>query len=208
MLAAGGYVHDTVGEDMELVVRLRRLGKERGGPSAVAFVPDPVAWTEVPESLRVLGRQRDRWQRGLADVLWRHRRVFGNPRYGAMGLVVFPYFVLVELLGPVVEALGVIGLGAALAVGAVDLEFAALFFLVAYGFGLVLSFATLILEDLGARRYERLRDRLVMLPWVVVESLGYRQLTVAWRVRGLVRYLQRRSDWGAMTRTGFTMEKP
>ena len=206
MLAAGGYLHDTVGEDMELVVRLRRRGLESGGRHRVAFVPDPVAWTEVPESLRTLGRQRDRWQRGLADVLWRHRRLLGNPRYGALGLVAFPYFVAVELLGPVIEALGLIGLAVALAVGAVDFTFAGLFFLVAYGFGLVLSAMTLLLEDFGARRYERVRDRLVMLPWLVLESLGYRQLTVVWRLRGLWRYLRGRSDWGTMTRRGFAAE--
>ncbi len=68
VLEVGGYVHDTVGEDMELIADLRRQGQERGTASRVDFVPDPVAWTEVPESLRVLGRQRDRWHRGLTDV--------------------------------------------------------------------------------------------------------------------------------------------
>ena len=87
VLDIGGYAHDTVGEDMELVIRLRRRGYETGGPSDVDFVPDPVAWTEVPESLRVLGRQRDRWHRGLCDVLWRHRKVLFNRRYGSMGWV-------------------------------------------------------------------------------------------------------------------------
>src|SRR5580765_5366333 len=105
---AGGYLHDTVGEDMELVLRLKRLSYERAGPGKIAFVPDPVAWTEVPESAKVLGRQRDRWHRGLADVLWRHRRMMFNPRYGTLGLVGFPYFFFVELLGPVVEAFGVV----------------------------------------------------------------------------------------------------
>jgi cellulose synthase/poly-beta-1,6-N-acetylglucosamine synthase-like glycosyltransferase len=203
MWAVGGYVHDTVGEDMELVASLRRRGIEQKGPSVVRFVPDPVAWTEVPESLRTLGRQRDRWQRGLADVLWRQRRLILNARYGALGLVVLPYFVAVELLGPVIEALGIVGLAAALVLGAVDSGFAILFFLVAYGYGLILSLVTLALEDYGARRYETVRDRLIMLAWAVVENLGYRQLTVLWRVRGLARYLRGRQDWGTMTRRGF-----
>ncbi|MCA1689562.1 MAG: glycosyltransferase family 2 protein, partial [Actinobacteria bacterium] len=86
-IEAGGYERATVGEDMELVARLRKRGIERNGPRRVEFIPDPVAWTEVPESLRVLGRQRDRWHRGLADVLWRHRRVLFNPRYGTLGLL-------------------------------------------------------------------------------------------------------------------------
>ncbi len=206
MIAAGGYVHDTVGEDMELVANLRRRGIEHGGPKQVRFVPDPVAWTEVPDSLGVLGRQRDRWQRGLADVLWRHRRLLLNPRYGALGLVVMPYFVAVELCGPIIEALGLVGLAVSLPMGVVDLNFAIIIFLAAYGYGLILSAFTLLLEDLGARAYDRLSDRLVMLPWVVLESFGYRQLTVVWRLRGHWRYLRGRQDWGAMARSGFRTE--
>jgi len=203
MIAAGGYAHDTVGEDMELVVNLRRRAAVSGGPGRIVFVPDPVAWTEVPESLRVLGRQRDRWQRGLADVLWRHRALIGNVRHRALGLVVMPYFVIVELLGPIVEVLGLIGLVAALALGAVDVPFALFFFAAAYGFGLLLTMFTLVLEEVGARRYEGWMDRLLMLVWAAAESLGYRQLTVLWRVRGLVNYARGRREWGVMTRRGF-----
>lgn len=203
MLAAGGWLHDTVGEDMELVVRLRRLGYESNGPSGVVFVPDPTAWTEVPESWGVLGRQRDRWHRGLTDTLWRHRALIGNPRYGAMGLVVFPYFVLVELLAPVVEALGLLILAATLAVGIIDTTFAALFFALAIGIGLVLSVATLLLDQAAFMRFRRPRDLAWLVWWSVAENLGYRQMTVYWRLRGLVKYMRGRSDWGAMTRKGF-----
>jgi len=200
---AGGYAHDTVGEDMELVVKLRRRSFEQKDPKRISFIPDPVAWTEVPESLRVLGRQRDRWHRGLSDVLRRHRRVFLNPRYGAMGVVVYPYFVMVELLAPVVEAVGLLGLAAGLALGAVDLSFAALFFLVAYGLGVVLASFTFALEELSFHRYERLSDRAMLVVWALFESLGYRQLTVVWRLRGIWKFLRRRTDWGAMRRVGF-----
>ena len=160
----------------------------------------------MPESLSGLGRQRDRWQRGLADVLWRHRRMMLNPRYGALGMVVMPYFVAVELCGPIIEALGLVGLAISLPLGVVDLNFAIMIFLAAYGYGLILSAATLVLEDLAARAYDRVADRLVMLPWVVLESFGYRQLTVWWRLRGLWGYLRGRQDWGAMARSGFQTE--
>lgn len=203
ILKAGGYRHDTVGEDMELVVRLKRLSYERGEPGDIAFVPDPVAWTEAPENLRTLGRQRDRWHRGLADVLWRHRGMFFNPRYGVTGLVVFPYFVLVELLAPVIEAFGVIGLVVGLALGYVDWAFAALFYLTAYGLGTALTALTLVLEDLSFHRYSTLRDRLLLVWWALLENLGYRQLTVWWRLRGLWSYFRGRKQWGAMERRGF-----
>jgi cellulose synthase/poly-beta-1,6-N-acetylglucosamine synthase-like glycosyltransferase len=203
MIEAGGYRHDTVGEDMELVVRMRRLARERGGPEQIVFVPDPVAWTEVPRRLRILGRQRDRWHRGLADVIERHRGVILNPRYGAMGLVVAPYFLFVELLAPVVELAGVVIAIVGLILGLVDVEFALLFLLVAYGLGLVLTVLTLALEEWTFCGYGGLRDRLTLLAFGALESVGYRQLTAFWRVRGLVRHWRGHADWGAMEREGF-----
>jgi cellulose synthase/poly-beta-1,6-N-acetylglucosamine synthase-like glycosyltransferase len=155
--------------------------------------------------VRVLGRQRDRWHRGLADVLWRHRRVFGRPRYGSLGLVAFPYFVFVELLAPVIEALGLLGLVAGLSVGAVDWSFAALFFAVAYGLGIVMSIFTIALEEWSYRAYGGLRDRLRLAAWALAEGLGYREITTVWRLRGLVKYMRGKTEWGVMTRTGFAV---
>ena len=203
VLNAGGYLHDTVGEDMELVVRLKRLSYENGGPGKIAFVPDPVAWTEVPESRKVLGRQRDRWHRGLADVLWRHRRMLLNSRYGVTGLLVYPYYAFVELLAPVVEAMGLVGLVLGLVFGVVDWTFAGLFYLTAYGLGTALTAFTLILEDLSFHRYNSFRDRALLFWWALLENMGYRQLTVWWRLRGLWKFIRGRKDWGAMERKGF-----
>ena len=209
VIGAGGYLHGTVGEDMELVARLRRQGIEQGTAHRVEFIPDPVAWTEAPQSLADLGRQRDRWQRGLADVLWRYRGVAFRPRYGTLGIVAFPYFLLVELLAPIVEALGLLGLAAGLALGAVDGTFALLFFLVAYGFGILLSLLTLVLDELSFRRYPQIRDGILLVVWAVVESFGYRQLTTYWRLRGIAKFLRGRTEWGAMTRSGLaTADEP
>jgi cellulose synthase/poly-beta-1,6-N-acetylglucosamine synthase-like glycosyltransferase len=204
MIAAGGYLHDTVGEDMELVLRLRRLGYEQGGPHRVDFIPDPVAWTEAPSSLRVLGRQRDRWQRGLADVLWRHRRLAFNPKYGAMGMVSYPYFVVNELLAPVIEAIGLIGLVLGLMLTAIDWPFAILYFLTAYGLGACLTLFSLVLEEMNFARYHTFWDRVMLVVWALLENLGYRQMTVWWRLRGMFNYLRGSRAWGKMDRTGFT----
>ncbi len=184
VIAIGGYAHDTVGEDMEIVARLRCHGYDSKGPTQIAFIPDPVAWTEVPESCRILGRQRDRWHRGLAEVLWRHRDLMLNRRYGALGLVVFPAFVTIELLAPLIEALGLLGTIAGLAVGAVDVPFALCFFLFAYGYGVLLSMFALVMEEWSYHRYDDIRDRVVLVGWTLLENFGYRQLTVVWRLRG------------------------
>ena len=203
VLAAGGYLHGTVGEDMELVARLRATSP-RGAPTVVQFVPDPVAWTEVPETLRVLGRQRDRWHRGLSDVLWRYRGSILNPRKGRLGLVVYPYFLFVELLAPVVEAFGLLYMGARLLLGIADLRFVVAFVLLTYVWGLVLSLWSIALDGIAFPRGHRRRDELLLILWAVAEQVGFRQLTIFWRLRGVVKYLQGSTEWGAMTRRGFS----
>ena len=205
MLGAGGYAHDALGEDMELIVKLRCPMYEEGRPHRVAFIPDPVAWTEAPDTLRGLSSQRDRWHRGLADVIWRYRHVSFNRRYGAMGLVVYPYFFFVELLAPVLEAVGLIILVVGLAVGAVNGPFAALFFAAAYGYGLLLTMLSLLLEEIFYRRYQSWQDRMWLITWTILENFGYRQLTVLWRLRGLVQFLRGQKGWGTMERRGFTL---
>ena len=203
VLAVGGYAHGTVGEDMELVVRLRRRGIEQGGPSRAQFIPDPVAWTEVPPTLSVLVRQRDRWHRGLADSLWRHRDLFFNRRYGKMGLISYPYFVLVELLAPVVEAWGLLVVVVSLYLGILGHEFALAFFLVAYVYGSVLSVVAMLLDENAFGGLESIKDRLLLLFWALLESLGYRQVTVYSRLKGLVKFFLGRKEWGKMERAGF-----
>ena len=207
VIETGGYLHDTVGEDLELVMRLRRQGYETDGPHRIAFVPDPIAWTEVPARTRTLRRQRDRWHRGLADALWRHRRTFLNPRYGAMGMFVYPYFLFVELLAPVVELIGWIGLVIGIALGVLNYEFAILFFLVAYGLGAVLTLVTLLLEEISFARYTRMRDRARLVGWALLENLGYRQATVVWRLAGIWSFLRGSRAWGTMERRGFEPAK-
>ncbi len=203
VIAVGGYTKGTVGEDMELVLRLRRRAYEERQPHRVDFIPDSVAWTEVPELPRVLGRQRDRWHRGLAECLWRHRQVLLNPRYGTMGMLVFPFFFFGELLAPVVEAIGLVVMPVGLLIHAINIPFAVLFLVAAYGYGFALSVLSLVLDVLSFDRYQRLQDKLVLLGWTILEYFGYHQLTVIWRLQGLIRLLRRGAGWGKMERRGF-----
>ncbi len=204
MLAVGGYEDETVGEDMELIAALRRHGHETNGPRRVEFVPEPVAWTEVPESLRTLGRQRDRWHRGLADVLWRHHATVLRRRYGALGLIAMPYFILIELLAPVIEAAGLLLLLLSFLFLGFNEQFALLFLLVAYGLGLLITTATILTDELTLRSFGRSRQTFRLLVWALIEPLGFRQLTVLWRLRGLISWLRGDRQWGQMTRRGFS----
>ena len=203
VVEAGGFATDTVGEDMELVVRLHQRCRTLRIPYSVTFVPDPVAWTECPETFRDLGRQRDRWQRGLSESLLHHRRLLLNPRFGRIGLLAFPYFFFLEMLGPAVELAGYVAFAVLVATGRADGPFVVLFLLVAFGFGVALSVAAVGLEELSFRRYPRLRDVVRLFALAVLENFGYRQLSTFWRVRGMFSTLRRKKGWGAMTRKGF-----
>ncbi|NJD18328.1 MAG: glycosyltransferase, partial [Gemmatimonadetes bacterium] len=138
---AGGYATDTVGEDMELVVRLHRHCSERRVPYRIHFVPDPVAWTECPESLSALSRQRDRWQRGLIQSLVRHRVMLLNGTYGKAGLLAYPYFFFLEMLSPVIETLGYLSFAFTVAAGHADWALVSAFLSVAVVLGVALSLA-------------------------------------------------------------------
>lgn len=208
MLAVGGYRADTVGEDIELVVRMRRHGIETGGRTAVTFVADPIAWTEAPSSLRVLGRQRDRWQRGLADTLHRHRRLGLNPRYRTLGLLAYPYYFGIELLGPVLEAVGVATLMLAALAGSPDLARTGLLLVILYVWGVAVSIATLLVYQWSSGDPYPARDLPRLVAFAVVEYLGYHQLTVMWRLRGMARFLRGDREWGHMVRAGFDPAVP
>ncbi len=203
VLKCGGYKHDTVGEDMELVVRMHRYCLENKIPYRVDFVPDPVCWTEAPETLKILGRQRNRWHRGLLDTLIIHRKMLFNKRYGVLGLVSVPYFTIIELFGPVIEAIGYVAVGIGFYLGMVNIEIFILFFIVSVIYGVMFSVSAVMLEEISFHRYPRTRDLLKLLILGVVENFGYRQITVWWRIKAFWDYWRGVKTWGAMTRVGF-----
>lgn len=208
VVAAGGYSTDTVGEDMELVVRLHRHCREQEIPYRIYFVPDPVAWTECPEDLRVLGRQRDRWQRGLYQSLMRHRVMLFNRKYGRAGLIAFPYFFFLEMLGPVIEGLGYVSFAVTILAGRAEWPFVIAFFSAAVILGGALSLSAVALEELSFRRYARLSDLLRLFGLAIIENFGYRQLNAWWRLQGTWSALRGKEGWGKMTRKGFKTETP
>jgi cellulose synthase/poly-beta-1,6-N-acetylglucosamine synthase-like glycosyltransferase len=201
-MQAGGYATDTVGEDMELVVRMHRQRRDQGKPYRIGFVPDPICWTEVPESFRVLRRQRTRWQRGLIDTLWRHRAMIGRPRYGTVGMVALPGFLVFEMLSPLVELSGYLLLPVLWLLGMLSPSAAGTFFVLAILYTVLISVLAVLLEDIAFRRYPSLRDLTLLVVAALLENFGYRQLTVWWRVQAFWEYLRGDLSWGAMERRG------
>lgn len=200
--AIGGYNVETVTEDIDLVIRLHKYLRGIGSGDALTFVPDPVAWTEGPVTVKVLGAQRERWHRGLIATLVEHRDMMFNPRYGVIGLVVFPFYVFGELLAPVIECLGYVVFICGAMIGVVNYRFALVFLGVSVGYGFLLSLWAVVLEEISFRRYSTTRDLLKLLWFSTIEQFGYRQLTVWFRLLAFPRYLRGDMRWGTMTREG------
>jgi cellulose synthase/poly-beta-1,6-N-acetylglucosamine synthase-like glycosyltransferase len=199
----GGYDPTTVSEDAELVLRLHHHQRERQEPCRITFFPDPICWTECPEDLGTLVRQRDRWQRGLIEMISRHREMLLRPRYGRIGCVAMPYFIVFELLGPTIECFGYALFALSLALGIVSLPFALAFFAVSLTYSLVLSFLVILMEERAFRRYPGWSDLIRLTLCAVIENIGHRQLLAVVRMRSWYTLARRKNHWGEMKRKGF-----
>lgn len=188
MLRVGGYRTDTVGEDFELTTRIHRILSKEGANYRVVFIPDPIAWTEAPESLRSLGRQRIRWQRGAVEALMMNRSLLFQRGSGAAGWFNFPFQLIFECYGPILEFFGYVYFVVAFILGRINLTGMIAFMVLAIGIGMLLSAAAVLLEEMSFRIYPKIRHVLLLLLVVVIENFGYRQINSVWRIIGLWRY--------------------
>lgn len=169
-------------------------------------MPDPVCWTEAPEELKYLHRQRNRWHRGLFDSLWIHKKMLFNPKYGSIGMVSLPYFWLIELAGPVVELCGYLFVILSFFLGGIYIEMALLFFLLSVLIGSLSSMGAVILEEWSLRKYPKISDIVKLFGYSLTETLWYRPLTVVWRCQGLIQAIRGKKSWGEMKRKGISGE--
>lgn len=203
VVSVGGYRRNTIGEDMELIVRLHRELRARRTPYRIEFLPDPVCWTESPEDLGTLRNQRIRWQRGLSESLAANWRLMFSPRGGVPGWVAFPFMAAFEWLGPLLEVAGYLFVLAAWLMGGISWTAFASFLFVAVGLGIMLSVSGLMLEEMSFHMYPGPGQLVKLLGVAVLENFGYRQLNSWWRLVGLVRWaFNTRSSWGTMKRSG------
>lgn len=202
LTSSGRYAKDTVGEDMELVVRISRLMRELGLKYKICYAFNANCWTEVPEDLKSLKRQRYRWHRGLIDILTFHKKVMFNPSYGRMGLVAMPYFFIFEMIGPLIEMQGYIMVALAFFLGLLNLKLAVILFLSTVLMGTLISILSLLIaeKDLSYFSY---KDIFTLIFYAIVENFGPRQLFSFWRVGGYFNMLKKPQGWGKIERKGF-----
>ncbi|MFM6992917.1 MAG: glycosyltransferase family 2 protein [Rhodoferax sp.] len=203
VLSVGGYKTKTIGEDMELVVRLHHELSKRGEPYRIEYVPEPVCWTEAPEDINTLKNQRIRWQRGLCESLCSHWGLMFSRTGGAAGWLAFPFMLLFEMLSPLLEAFGYLFMVTAILAGWISWPMFASFMLVSVGLGILLSVSGLLLEEMSFHLYPKGSQLATLGLMVVAENFGYRQLNTWWRLQGLYRWAtQGEGQWGVMKRKG------
>lgn len=204
-VAVGGYEVGSMGEDLEIIVAIHRMMREQNRPCIIDFIPEPVCWTQVPDSLKELYGQRVRWQRGAIEVMSRHRRMVLNPAYGRIGIVGMGQLLVSDILGPIAELLGFILLPTFAVLGLVNWPYFYAFLGLSVAFGLFFSVSALFLEETELRRYEKPRELTILIIMSILESLGYRQLMNVFRVVGTLKSLFRvKAVWTSIPRKEFT----
>jgi cellulose synthase/poly-beta-1,6-N-acetylglucosamine synthase-like glycosyltransferase len=200
---------------MEIIVRLHRYLLDKRLPGRIAMLPFPTAWTECPENLRDLGKQRARWYRGLLEVLNYHRGILFRKRFGAIGLFSMPYQLIFEALAPVIECLGLLSLTATIILGVLSVRALVAFMAFATAANVCLSTLSVLLcirSERGAAvqvaglalfPYGRLWDASLLFVTGFVSNFGYRQYLVAWQLRGLWDFLKGKKGWDKFARKGF-----
>jgi len=208
VINCGGYYNKTVGEDMELVVRMRKYMADQNLKYKVVYISDPLCWTEAPSSLKVLGSQRNRWTRGTIDTIMLHRKIFLNPKYGFMGMVSHPYWVFFEWLAPIIEFLGLVYIIFTAFFGDPNWSFFYIMLCFVYFFAITFSTYAILFDHLAYNRYKdkKMIIKLIVTSWL--EPFFYHPLIVYWGLRGNWDYfIRKKKAWGKMTRSGFATPK-
>ena len=203
LLEAGGYQHDSLGEDLELLVRLQRIAFEKKRPHTIAYLPEICCWTEAPSNIVGIRNQRTRWQQGGLQVFFKHRVMLFNPKYGRLGMIAFPLLALEDLIGPVVELLGYVLIIVGLVFGILNPAAAVVYFLLTCVFGSLLTAGVLIIEECQPRPVFGPKDLWWLLMAAVVENFGYRQVIQYCRLRGVIHFMKKKTTWAAVPRIGF-----
>lgn len=202
-IKAGGYNPNTVGEDMELVVRMRKYMIETQQKYSVFYIPDPICWTEAPENYAVFNKQRSRWTRGTMETLWAHKNMFFNPKYRVLGMLSIPYWTFFEYLAPLLEVLGIGVTIFLIASGYISWPFFVLISVLVYVFAVSISCLALLTDEFTYSQYSKPADFKKLLLAAVVEPFYFHPMTVFAALKGNWEKIRGVKSWGEMKRTGF-----
>ena len=196
----GGYRADTHAEDLELTLRLHLYHCENNKPYHIANCPKAICWTEVPETYTILKRQRVRWQKGFSECMWMNRKLTFHPRSGVMGWIGMPFQFVFEGISPFIELLGYAITIFSFFMGLLSYEALFAFLFLAFGVGYMITFITILIEELLFNIYPKRKHVLILCFAAIVENFGYRQMNALWRCEGLINWLRNKEGVREMPR--------
>ena len=204
VIKCGGYSTDTVGEDMELIVRMRRYMEEHKLPSKITYIPDPLCWTEAPINYKILGRQRNRWTRGTIETLRTHRKMFFNPKYHVLGMVSYPFWFFFEQLAPLIEFFGIVAFIVFAFLGMVSWGIFFILLGCVLLFGFLFSVFSILMEVKTYNQYKSEKDNFRLIGTALLEPFIFHPFIVWSAIQGHIDYFKKNNSWGEMTRQGLT----
>ncbi|MBO9152389.1 glycosyltransferase family 2 protein [Chitinophaga sp. GCM10012297] len=203
-IRCGGYDHTSFGEDMELMTRMCRYAQDNKIPYAIRYIPQTLCWTEVPSTIKIFGRQRTRWARGLAQLMHTHFSMFLKPKYGRMGMIVFPYNFFFELLAPIIEFAGIVYYIVMVAMGHINWPTALVLLVFVYTYSIMITTLAILYDQITFRYYNSWRDVALLCLTPFLEFFLYHPLIVFFSLRGYYFFLTgKKAGWGNMQRRGF-----
>nr|WP_315149737.1 glycosyltransferase [uncultured Flavobacterium sp.] len=208
VIKAGGYWHKSLGEDMELVIRMRKYMCEMKLPFSIQYIPESLCWTEVPGNKTILIRQRMRWARGLIQTLFLHKNLFFNPKYKKTAFFVLPYFFIFEFMIPIIEIVGIITTILFLIFFEVNYLFFFYISLVVYLFYLILTVVSIFLDDIIYKNYANAKEMIILILMAIIEPFFYHPINMYASLKGYYHFIkQKEQNWGNMQRQGFREEQ-
>nr|WP_294935566.1 glycosyltransferase [uncultured Flavobacterium sp.] len=205
VIEVGGYWHKSLGEDIELITRMRKLMHERKQKFLIKYIPETLCWTEVPGTMELFMKQRTRWARGLIQTLSLHKKIFFNPKYGKTGMLAFPYFVLFEFAVPVLELLGLIVLLLDFLFFDINYDFLLIVSVFIYLFYTTITLISVLLDQLIYQHYSNIKEMLTLMLMIFLEPFIYHPLNVYASLKGYSNFIRKKEQkWGTMPRKGFT----
>ncbi len=199
---AGGYSSNTVTEDIEMIATLHRFLRARGWKYRMVFTTEPICWTEAPHTVRMLARQRRRWQLGLMQTVMKHNDMIVNPTYGPVGMLSMPFHAYMEAMGCLIEAAGTILVPVSFIIGIMPIWLFLLILFLAIGYGTLLSVGSVLLEETTIRRYPRMRHTLILMFYAVIENFGYKQMVTFFRAHAILQYFFGKRTWEHVVHRG------
>jgi len=200
MVACGGFDVKSVGEDMDMVLKMRAYMAEHKHKYTVTYIPDPLCWTQVPSDIKSLGNQRSRWSRGLMDCLINYRKMLFNPKYGKLGLIGYPFWLIFEFIAPLLALIGMLFTVYLIATSAINWPFFLILTGFIYSFSIFLSTWAVLYEELTFHKYRRKVDVFNLILVSIIESFLY-FMVAFFAVKGNFQYVfNKTKSWGKIKR--------